>query len=143
VLSVGMLAKIRRMLLRNGLSIREVSRRTGLSRNTVRQFPACCARCVNSSSNGKPLNNLFGQTYGGHNNIAYSSLSASAQAWDKNWAADLAGRPQTIGAYAAAVTSNPKHMYNVDKKYPGELEKRYKQLQEAAEDCGINFGSGK
>jgi transposase-like protein len=35
---VGMLAKIRRMHLRDGLSIREVSRRTGLSRNTVRQW---------------------------------------------------------------------------------------------------------
>jgi transposase len=33
-----MLAKIRRMHLRDGLSIREVSRRTGLSRNTVRQW---------------------------------------------------------------------------------------------------------
>ena len=35
---MGMLAKIRRMHLRDGLSIREVSRRTGLSRNTVRQW---------------------------------------------------------------------------------------------------------
>jgi transposase len=33
-----MLAKIRRMHLRDGLSIREISRRTGLSRNTVRQW---------------------------------------------------------------------------------------------------------
>ncbi len=33
---MGMLAKIRRMHLRDGLSIREISRRTGLSRNTVR-----------------------------------------------------------------------------------------------------------
>jgi len=35
---VAMLAKIRRMHLRDGLSIREISRRTGLSRNTVRQW---------------------------------------------------------------------------------------------------------
>lgn len=35
---MGMLAKIRRMHLRDGLSIREISRRTGLSRNTVRQW---------------------------------------------------------------------------------------------------------
>lgn len=35
---MDMLAKIRRMHLRDGLSIREVSRRTGLSRNTVRQW---------------------------------------------------------------------------------------------------------
>ncbi len=36
MISVGMLAKIRRMHLRDGMSIREVCRRTGLSRNTVR-----------------------------------------------------------------------------------------------------------
>lgn len=35
---MSMLAKIRRMHLRDGMSIREVSRRTGLSRNTVRQW---------------------------------------------------------------------------------------------------------
>jgi DNA-binding transcriptional regulator YiaG len=38
VISVGMLAEIRRMHLRDGLSIREVSRRMGLSRNTVRKW---------------------------------------------------------------------------------------------------------
>jgi transposase len=38
VISVAMLAKIRRMHLRDGLSIREVAKRTGLSRNTVRQW---------------------------------------------------------------------------------------------------------
>ena len=36
MINVGMLAKIRRMSLRDGLSIREISRVTGLSRNTVR-----------------------------------------------------------------------------------------------------------
>ncbi len=38
MINVGMLAKIRRMRLREGLSIREVAKRTGLSRNTVRQW---------------------------------------------------------------------------------------------------------
>ena len=38
MISVGMLAKIRRMHLRDGMSIREVCRRTGLSRNTVRNW---------------------------------------------------------------------------------------------------------
>ena len=38
MIRVGMLAKIRRLHLRDGLSIREVSRRTGLPRNTVRQW---------------------------------------------------------------------------------------------------------
>ena len=35
---MGMLAKIRRMHLRDGLSIREISRSTGLSRNTVKRW---------------------------------------------------------------------------------------------------------
>jgi transposase len=38
VINVGMLAKIRRMHLRDRMSLREVSRRTGLSRNTVRSW---------------------------------------------------------------------------------------------------------
>ncbi len=35
---MGMLAKVRRMRMREGMSIREVAKRTGLSRNTVRQW---------------------------------------------------------------------------------------------------------
>ena len=35
---MGMLAKIRRMYLRDGLPIREIARQTGLSRNTVRHW---------------------------------------------------------------------------------------------------------
>ena len=35
---MGMLAKIRRMHHRDGISIREIARRTGLSRNTVREW---------------------------------------------------------------------------------------------------------
>ncbi len=38
-----MLAKIRRMHFRDGMSVREVSRRTGLSRNTVRRWLRQCA----------------------------------------------------------------------------------------------------
>ena len=38
MIDVGMLAKIRRMHLRDGMSLREVARRTGLSRNTVRSW---------------------------------------------------------------------------------------------------------
>jgi len=38
VIDVGILAKIRRMHLRDRMSLREVSRRTGLSRNTVRSW---------------------------------------------------------------------------------------------------------
>jgi transposase len=38
VISVDMLAKVRRMHFRDGLSIREVCRRTGLSRNTIRKW---------------------------------------------------------------------------------------------------------
>ena len=38
MIAVGMLAKIRRMYIREKLSIREIARRTNLSRNTVRQW---------------------------------------------------------------------------------------------------------
>lgn len=38
MITVGMLAKIRRMHFRDRMSIREVARRTGLSRNTVRDW---------------------------------------------------------------------------------------------------------
>ena len=53
---MGMLAKIRRMHIREKLSIREIARRTNLSRNTVRQWlkspemsePKYPERCVAS-----------------------------------------------------------------------------------------------
>ena len=35
---MGMLAKIRRLHFRDGLSVREIARQTGLSRNTVRTW---------------------------------------------------------------------------------------------------------
>src|SRR5580692_3424323 len=38
VITVSMLAKIRRMHFRDGVSSRDISRRTGLSRNTVRHW---------------------------------------------------------------------------------------------------------
>ena len=38
MIQVGMLAKIRRMHVRDGLSIHEIARRTGLARNTVRDW---------------------------------------------------------------------------------------------------------
>ncbi len=40
---------------------------------------------TNSLSHGQPLNNLFGMTNAGGNNIPYSSLNASAQAWEDDW----------------------------------------------------------
>ena len=38
MITVGMLAKIRRMHFRERMSIRSIARRTGLSRNTVRDW---------------------------------------------------------------------------------------------------------
>jgi transposase len=38
VIGVGMLAKVRRMYFRERMSLREVARRTGLSRNTIRRW---------------------------------------------------------------------------------------------------------
>lgn len=38
MITLVMLAKIRRMHLRDGLSLREIAKRTGLSRNTIRRW---------------------------------------------------------------------------------------------------------
>lgn len=97
---------------------------------------------TNSSSNGKPLNNLFGMTQAGGNNIAYPTVQASADAWILNWGPYLHGKPKTIEDYAKALISNPRHMYNSSPAYPGEIAKRYKQLVEATAACGINFPGG-
>ncbi|MBF7977938.1 MULTISPECIES: RHS repeat-associated core domain-containing protein [Rahnella] len=94
---------------------------------------------TNSSSNGKPLNNIFGMTKAGGNNIAYPSLDASASAWEKNWGPYLDKRPETIQEYAKSLTCNPHHMYNSNPKYPNELAARYKQLLKATADCGVEF----
>ena len=83
---------------------------------------------TNSSSGGKPLNNLFGMTRAGGNNIAYPSVWASAQAWEANWGPYLTNNPQTMQAYAADLTSNPAHMYNSNPAYPGALAARYNPL---------------
>ncbi len=94
---------------------------------------------INSSSNGRPLNNLFGMTRHGGNNIAYPSVEASADAWIADWSSYLTGRPKTIEEYAAALNSDKKHMYNADPGYPGKLAKRHQQLVTATAACGIKF----
>lgn len=94
---------------------------------------------TNSSSHGQPLNNLFGATYGGHNNIAYPNVQASALAWEQNWGPYLSTPPQTIQGYAQDLTKNPHHMYNSDPAYPGNLADRYAQLVQAVADCGADF----
>lgn len=44
MITVGMLAKIRRMYFREKVPLREIAGRTGLSRNTVRTLPPRCPR---------------------------------------------------------------------------------------------------
>jgi hypothetical protein len=79
----------------------------------------------------------------GGNNIAYPSVQASSQAWTANWGSYLAGSPQnpgppqTIQAYAAALNSNPNHMYNSNPAYPGQLAARYKQLVPWPLECVV------
>ena len=79
---------------------------------------------TNSSSNGQPLNNLFGSTYGGADNIAYPTIPASAVAWESNWGPYLRNSPQTIGAFTADLTSNRSHMYNSSAGWPGLVSLR-------------------
>lgn len=94
---------------------------------------------TNSSSHGQPLNNLFGSTYAGGNNIAYPNVWASAQAWESNWGSYLSNNPQTIQAFAGDLVSNPNHMYNANPAWPGEIAKRYDQIQKATAQCGTHF----
>jgi len=84
---------------------------------------------TNPSSNGQPLNNLFGSTYGGANNIAYPSVQASANAWENNWGKFLTDpsvspnpNPTTIGAFVKDLLSNPSHMYNANVDWPTSIE---------------------
>jgi RHS repeat-associated protein len=94
---------------------------------------------TNSHSNGQPLNNLFGTTYAGGDNIAYPSLAASAQAWEQSWGPYLGNDPQTIQAYAADLTGTPHHQYNASSAYPQLLADRYAQLVQAVINCGVTF----
>jgi hypothetical protein len=94
---------------------------------------------TNRSSRGKPLNNLFGTTNAGRDNIAYPNVAASAQAWEDNWGPYLADHLQTIEAYAADLTSNPTHMYNSNPNYPKALAARYRQLLAATTACKVTF----
>jgi hypothetical protein len=94
---------------------------------------------TNSHSNGQPLNNLFGTTYAGGDNIAYPSLGASAQAWEQSWGPYLTNDPQTIQGYAADLTGTPHHQYNANPNYPQQLADRYAQLLQAVINCGVTF----
>jgi hypothetical protein len=96
---------------------------------------------TNSSSGGAPLNNLFGSTYGGNNNIAYPSVQASAIAWEVNWGTYLKNPPQTIQAFTQDLTSNPKHMYNSNPAWQTSISKDYNTLQTELADCNTKLPS--
>jgi RHS repeat-associated protein len=77
---------------------------------------------TNSSSGGKPLNNLFGTTYAGGNDIPYPSVQASAMAWEQNWGSYLNNNPQTIQAFVGDLLSNPAHLYNSNPDWATMIE---------------------
>jgi RHS repeat-associated protein len=82
---------------------------------------------TNSSSNGQPLNNLFGSTAGGGNNLPYPNVQASATAWEQNWGSYLKNSPQTISDFVNDLISNPNHMYNGSPDWPISIEGGYWQ----------------
>jgi hypothetical protein len=94
---------------------------------------------TNKSSHGKPLNNLFGTTYAGGDNIAYPSVGASGDAWEKNWGPELADQPSTIEDFTHDLTQNPSHMYNVSKGWPGLVEDLYRDLVRHLKECNITL----
>jgi len=67
---------------------------------------------TNSSSGGQPLNNLFGVTAGGGNNLAFSSPQASADWWVSNYGSALANKPTTIQGFVSDLLNNPAGAYN-------------------------------
>jgi hypothetical protein len=104
----------------------------------------------NSSSNGKPLNNLFGETNAGGKNLAFASIQDSATHWDNNWAPYLSDHPSTIQGFVNDLTSTPGHMYNTNPDWKtniagGKLSngKRtigtYKSVLNALDKCDIVF----
>lgn len=94
---------------------------------------------TNSSSNGQPLNNLFGAAPGGGNNKAYPSVLASAQAWESNWGPQLTNNPQSIQAYVADLLSQPHHMYNSNPGYSATIAKLFPSIQNAITTCKVTF----
>jgi RHS repeat-associated protein len=114
---------------------------------------------TNSSSNNQPLNNLFGSTYGGRDNIGYPSVQASATAWERDWGSYLSDHPTTIQGFVADLLKDPTHMYNVNPDYTvsivggiypvpikgphGKLIKSTKGTYPSVKDwiaqCGIKF----
>jgi hypothetical protein len=67
---------------------------------------------TNASSGGKPLNNLFGLTDAGNDNLAFSTVAESGAYWENDWKAALSNHPTTIQAFVNDLESDPHHMYN-------------------------------
>jgi len=87
------------------------------------------------------LNNLFGTTFAGKNNIPYPSVTASGIAWENNWGTYLTNPPQTIQAFTTDLTSNQNHMYNANPTWPTSVADDYHTLQNRFKNCNITFPS--
>ena len=72
---------------------------------------------TNPSSGGKPLNNLFGLTNAGGNNLAFPSPEASGEYFIKEWGAYLKGS-KTIKEFVEKLISTPGHKWNDHPNYP-------------------------
>jgi RHS repeat-associated protein len=105
---------------------------------------------TNPSSGGKRLNNLFGLTNAGGDNLAFSSVQASADYWITNWGPYLSNHPSTIQAFVDALTSEPRHMYNIHRDWKtsiigGTLSNgkktigTYQSVLNTLETCGLAF----
>ena len=94
---------------------------------------------TNSSSKGKPLNNPIWHDQAGGNNIPYPTVWAWRKLGNRTGACTWPIAPKTIQGYAIDLTSNPRHMYNSNPAYPGELALRYQQLVTATGACKVAF----
>lgn len=72
---------------------------------------------TNPSSDGKPLNNLFGLTNAGGNNLAFPSVEASGDYFMNEWGPYLKGS-KTIQEFVSKLIGTPHHKWNDDPNYP-------------------------
>lgn len=72
---------------------------------------------TNPSSGGKPLNNLFGLTNAGGNNLPFASVEASAEYFIEKWGSYLKGS-KTIEEFVSKLIGTPGHQWNDHPNYP-------------------------
>jgi RHS repeat-associated protein len=110
---------------------------------------------TNAQSNGQPLNNLFGLTQAGGDNLSFPNVMASATYWEMDWGPYLTNKPTTIQQFVTDLIGTPGHMYNTSPTWPISIEGgtfpggpprkksstigTYQSILNALKKCNISF----